>query len=71
MEAVARYLRESEGLDVVKVLTFHERTQSSGFCDTCYFEYQVVDIAYEDSNGDYQKYVWSDDFADLVRALTD
>lgn len=54
----------------VEILDFREETYSDGYCETCWYEYTVVEIDYRTADGTRKTYVYGDDFADLVRDLT-
>lgn len=69
-EAIAIDLRE-RGLDAVEVTDFEDETQSTGYCDTCYYEYAVVKITYKDSDGALKNYTISESFAEYIKYLTD
>ncbi|QIS16446.1 hypothetical protein [Nocardia arthritidis] len=71
LKAVAEYLRKTECLDVKEVISFSDRTVDDGYCDTCRYEYAVIDIAYRDSNRSTKEFTYKGDFADLIRALKD
>lgn len=58
------------GVDAVKVVDFTEEQRMDGFCETCYYEWTVVEIKYLDGSGNPDTYEWSGDFADLIRELS-
>ncbi|MFE2997959.1 hypothetical protein ACFXG4_23435 [Nocardia sp. NPDC059246] len=71
LNAVAKHLATTEDLDIAEVYSFEERVMSSGGCETCAFDWVVVDVTYKDSQGRKREFRFDDDFATLVRALTD
>ena len=71
LNAVANHLRKNFDLDISEVYTFEEKTESTGGCETCAWDFTVVYITYRDSDGQKRRFTFDDDFATLVRALTD
>ena len=67
-EAMAQMIR-SEGLDCVEIVDWDDRTVYGGYCETCAYEYAVVDITYKDSLEQVCLYTYSDDFGTLIRRL--
>lgn len=53
----------------VEVLDYSDSTYSSGYCDTCWFEYTVLEIVYEAEDGETRKFIYADDFGDLIDTL--
>lgn len=68
-DALAEMMREEYTLDCVEVLEFEDDTESSGFCDTCYYEQAVVRVKYIDSDGDTQFYTYRGSFSELMGSL--
>jgi hypothetical protein len=66
--ALAEYLRD-RNFDCVEVTAWEDGTKSTGYCETCYYEYAGVDIWYTDSNGDSQYYEYYGSFGELISAL--
>lgn len=66
--AFAQFLRDRD-LDVVEVVDWEERTVYDGYCETCYYEYVVVDIEYRDSEGTVKTYTYDGTFSSLMREL--
>jgi hypothetical protein len=62
---VSRY-----GLDVDQVTGYNESTRSDGYCDTCWYEYNVVEIDYLDSTGNKHSWEYSGKFGELIQYLT-
>lgn len=53
----------------VDILDFREETYNDGYCETCWYEYTVVEIDYRSRAGERGTFVYGDDFADLVNEL--
>ena len=66
--ALADFLRERD-VDVREVLSYEEEMKYGGYCETCAYEYMVLEITYEDSNGKTQYYTYDGTFAELIRSL--
>jgi len=66
--ALADYMRRLDK-DVDEVLDFEDATESSGGCETCWYEYAVVRVFYRDSRGDNREWVYDGSFASLIREL--
>jgi hypothetical protein len=65
-EAMTRRLRQMSAIGVgIEVVDYSERTQYSGGCETCYFEWQ--EITYILSNG--KTYTESITFGELIYEL--
>jgi hypothetical protein len=58
------------GVDAVEVTDWEDRTEHGGYCETCAYEYVVVDITYVDSEGARKTYVYDSSFSDLIASLT-
>lgn len=54
----------------VEIVDFREETYNDGYCETCWYEYTVVEIDFRSESGHRGTFVYGDDFADLVRDLT-
>lgn len=63
-------LLQRSGLPAVEVTSFEEDKRNDGYCETCYYEYTVVEIYYRDEDNKSKMYVYSGNFADLIRELT-
>ena len=70
-ESMARMLRRDYHLDCNTVTSYDETTINLGYCETCWYEIQVVDIYYVNSYGKNESFQVSDSFAELIRNLTD
>lgn len=57
------------GFDAVEVTNVEETTESGGYCETCWYETQVVEVTYVDSNGIESSYTISDNLSDLINRL--
>lgn len=66
--ALADFLRDRE-VDVREVLSYDEETKYGGYCETCAYEYVVLDIMYENSEGKTKYYTYNGSFAELIRSL--
>lgn len=67
-EAMAQMLR-SRGLDCHEILDWDDRTVYGGYCETCAYDYVVVDITYRDSQDQRHMYTYDDNFSALIREL--
>lgn len=54
----------------VEVLSFRDQTYNDGYCETCWYEYAVVEIDVRTRSGVETTFVYEDDFADLLDTLT-
>lgn len=68
-EALATMLREEYNIDAVKVIDWADEIERSGYCETCYYEEQVVNITYVDSDGDSHLWTYCGMFSGLMRLL--
>lgn len=68
-EAMAEYIRRQGG-EVVQVTGFEEDMEYDGYCETCYYEYTVVNIEFENPRGETEIWQYRGYFADLLRELT-
>lgn len=64
-------LMKKRGADVVEVLGWEEKTEYSGYCETCYNEDIVVEITYITSKGVTGVYTHYNTFGGLMRELAD
>lgn len=69
-EASKRYL-VSIDLDAVEVTNVDQATESGGYCDTCWYEYAVIEISYKDSSGKLRSHTYSGDLGEFIRELDD
>jgi hypothetical protein len=68
LEMMTDYLKDSRSdLDVVEVFDYDEDTESSGGCETCWFEYDVIVFTYKDSEGATRKHTESGTLAELLK----
>lgn len=63
------YLGERGYDDAEEVVSIDERTQYSGGCSTCSFEYQVLDVRYRTVNGGYRTVTVEDSLAGIMSSL--
>lgn len=64
---IAEVLREDGYKDVEVVLSAEERTESDGYCDTCYYEYTVLDIVYLDADGVCERMTVQYSFSEIMQ----
>lgn len=58
--------------DAIEVVAYDQITNSTGYCDTCYDEWEEVEIFYTSSTEENtQTYRYTGDFGELIRRLTD
>lgn len=73
-QALRAYVSDRTGDDVVSILDCKEETESSGYCETCYYEETVLRIAYisRDPGGTsvQKSFTYYGSFLDIVRRLT-
>lgn len=67
--ATLGYLGELGYEDAEEVLTVDERTKYEGGCNTCAYEYQVLDIRYRTTEGGYREITVEGSLAEIVRGL--
>lgn len=67
---LTEWLKQHEP-DVKEVVRYEDDTAGGGYCDSCYYEYAIVNIYYLDSQGAQHKYVYSAGFAELISSLED
>ena len=58
--------------DAIEVVSWEDRTEGSGGCETCYFEWAVVDVRYRVASDpdEVRLFTYDGSFADLIRAIT-
>lgn len=67
-DAIARYMALPEGS---KVIDLEEKTISTGYCETCWDEYEVVDVHYLTPEGEKETEREYDlSVADFLRVVT-
>lgn len=69
-EAMQDMMVDRYKMDVARVLSYEDTTVSSGGCETCWFEYDVCEITYLDSEGKLQTWNYSGTFGELIFELT-
>lgn len=62
-------MHDFESDPAVEILDFREETVNDGYCETCWYEYTVVEIDFISQSGERGTFVYGDDFADLVKEL--
>lgn len=67
-EDVKTYLNNE---NVVKIIDVDERTQSGGYCESCYYEEQVVVVTYLDRNGDKKETTEYFTMSDFMKYVED
>lgn len=55
--------------DAIEVTAFEETTESSGYCETCYYEETIVEITYVSETGVVKLYTYYGNFSDLINEL--
>jgi len=69
--AVLEYIREHcDCKDSVSVVSVTEKTERSGYCDTCWSEYAVVHVRYTKADDEEDTATIITNYADFVRRLT-
>ena len=63
------FVSEAAGDNVTDIITYEEDTAGDGYCETCYFEWTVVDVTYKNDDGDVKSYQYRGDFMELVNEL--
>lgn len=64
-----KFLKNEHQVDAAKILNVSQASKWTGGCETCEFEYDVVEFKYETPDGDV-KYVTESDF-ELVSFITE
>lgn len=68
-EDIKWYLGECGVDDIEKVIDFEEDTYSGGYCETCWYESELVTVTYLNSDGDtlrHDEYMSMSDFLDSI-----
>ena len=68
-EALTRFVKEVDK-DCDTVTDFEDRTEYGGYCETCSYEYVVVDIYYTTVKGGRKTYTYDGTFSSLIRNLS-
>lgn len=68
--ALKAFLKAKNVPHVYEVTGFKERTESGGYCDTCFYTSYHVDIYYVDIMDKESVYDHYGDFGELIRELT-
>ncbi len=67
-DAVLAYLVR-RGLPAVEVTNVEQGKEYTGYCETCWDEWDVVEVTYTDVDGDTQKHTTSGDMGEFIREL--
>lgn len=62
-------VKDNYDSDAVEVTKVKEETETGGYCNTCWYETQVVEVHYIDINGAELMLTVSDNLSDLVNRL--
>lgn len=65
LEFFAEWLRESTDFDVAKVVKVEQVTKSDGYCESCWSEWEEVNIHYVTSEGEPKVYEYYGSLADF------
>lgn len=68
-EVITAWAREKFKLDATVNVNVEQETESSGYCETCYYEEEVWRVRRTDTNE--VLYTWRDDFASLLKEVLD
>ncbi|ALH46906.1 hypothetical protein AVU87_gp39 [Mycobacterium phage Theia] len=68
-EAFKKLLIEEGVQDVDEVVSVEEDTYYSGYCETCYYEEQIVRVHYLDTHGAAQSHAIWDTLSNLINDL--
>lgn len=73
-EAIHAYLVGQQYIpsDATEIVSWEDRTVGSGGCETCYFEWAVIDVQYRVASDPDEVMLFTYDcsFMDLIRAIT-
>lgn len=53
----------------VEIIDYDDDTRDDGYCETCYYEYTVLEITYKAEDGETRKFVYGEDFGGLIDTL--
>lgn len=56
--------------NAIRVDSYEEKELSTGYCETCYYEYTVVVIKYITSTGVRDEHEYYGPFSELIQELT-
>lgn len=73
LKAMDRYVSREVGFEV-SVYSYSSETIQSGYCETCYFEEECVDMYYKivgDEQADSRMYSYSGGLGEFIVALSD
>ena len=73
-EAILAYLVDQKYIpsDATEVVSWEDRTEGSGGCETCYFEWAVIDVQYRVASApdELRLFTYGGSFVDLIRVIT-
>lgn len=69
-DALIRLIKDYTGDTAVEIVSYNETEQSSGYCETCYYEETIMMVVYKNADGNLTNFVYNDDFGGLIRELT-
>lgn len=67
-DALLGFLK-SNGVEATAVTGFDDRTEWGGGCETCEYQYVVMDIYYTDNAGRFRTYTYDGGFSSLISEL--
>ncbi len=67
--AFLELIKENYDSDAVEVTKVVEETERGGYCNTCWYETQVVEVHYTNENGAELTQTISESFSDLINRL--
>ena len=70
LESMLELIKARSNPEAVKVIAYEEVDKSSGYCETCFYEYTEVLITYTLASGGTAVYDYAGDFGELIRDLT-
>lgn len=62
-------IKENYDSDAVEVTDVKEETESGGYCETCWYDTQVVEVHYVNGNGAELTQTISENLSDLINRL--
>jgi hypothetical protein len=63
---VQDFINEEHDITAVRVTNVEQKTNSSGYCESCYSEWEEVDITYIDGHGSQQIYNFYGSLAEIL-----
>jgi len=71
LNAMTRMVESQYDSSCVEVTSYDETYRYGGGCETCAFEYTVVEIYYTDEDGASKSFEYDGSFGTLISNLTD